>query len=117
MFAVVCDQQIPIPRREYGFTIGDKYGDIHIEFFIDFQCPDSKASYLTLKDVFKTIDLAQQSIKFTYQFIPLQFHFYAFKITQGFFSVLKLGGQNAATRYIDYVFTNQDQLTEQTYIN
>jgi hypothetical protein len=45
--------------------------------------PDSRASYFNLTDVRKAIDFNQQSIRLTYQFIPLSFHFYAFKIHQG----------------------------------
>lgn len=44
--------------------------------------PDSKHSYGVLKEVMKTIDFGQKGIKFTFQMIPLQFHYYAFKIHQ-----------------------------------
>lgn len=33
-----CIQDVPIPIREYGFTVGDPYGTLQIEFFLDFQC-------------------------------------------------------------------------------
>lgn len=49
----------------------------------------------------KTIDFAQQGIRLTYQFNPLTWHFYSFKIQQGmyiltfqhFFLFLKMQGQ------------------------
>jgi len=34
-------------------------------------------------DVMKAIDFNQQGVKLTYQFSPLSWHFYAFKIHQG----------------------------------
>ena len=45
--------------------------------------PDSKRSYNELKNVMKTIDFAAKKIKFTFQIMPLPFHFYAFKLHQG----------------------------------
>jgi hypothetical protein len=36
-----------------------------------------------MTEVMKSIDFAQQGIKLTYQFTPLSWHFYAFKIHQG----------------------------------
>lgn len=31
-------QDIEIPMREYGFTIGDPNGSLHLQFVLDFQC-------------------------------------------------------------------------------
>jgi hypothetical protein len=45
--------------------------------------PDTQASYNTLIEVRKSVDFAQQGIRLTYQFSPLSWHFYAFKINQG----------------------------------
>lgn len=45
--------------------------------------PDTKASYNTLIEVMKTVDFYQQGIRLTYQFNPLTWHFYSFKIHQG----------------------------------
>lgn len=33
-----CAQDVPIQAKEYGFTVGDPYGTLHIQFFLDFQC-------------------------------------------------------------------------------
>ena len=35
---VGCDQLIPIPKTPYGFSIGDPYGTLHIQAFVDFLC-------------------------------------------------------------------------------
>jgi hypothetical protein len=84
-----CDQLVPIQKNGYGFTVGDPNGKLQIEAFFDFQCtlpmtsgPDSKDSYTILRTVMQTIDFSAKGIKFTYQMIPLQFHYYAFKIHQ-----------------------------------
>lgn len=45
--------------------------------------PDSLASYNTMVEVMKTIDFSQKGIKLTYQYNPLTWHFYAYKIHQG----------------------------------
>lgn len=45
--------------------------------------PDSKESYGIMRNVMKTVDFAAKGIKFTYQHIPLSYHFYAFKVHQG----------------------------------
>ena len=45
--------------------------------------PDSKDSYNVLKSVMRNIDFAAKKIKFTFQMVPLPYHFYAFKIHQG----------------------------------
>lgn len=82
---VTCDQLVPIQKNGYGFTVGDQYGKLQIEAFFDFQCPDSKNSYTILKSVMKSVDFGAKGIKFTYQMIPLQFHYYAFKIHQCIF--------------------------------
>lgn len=63
----------------------------------------------------KTIDLYNQKIKLTYQFNPLPFHFYAYKANQGdsnyylaFFFVWDKAGSLGAQKFIDFVFSNQD---------
>jgi hypothetical protein len=33
-----CSQDVPIQAKGYGFSVGDPYGTLHIEFFMDFQC-------------------------------------------------------------------------------
>ena len=45
--------------------------------------PDSKASYNTLMNVVKTIDLQANRIKLTFNFNPLSWHYYSFKLHQG----------------------------------
>lgn len=35
---VLSSQDVPIQKNYYGFSVGDPYGTLHIEFFLDFQC-------------------------------------------------------------------------------
>lgn len=88
-------------------------------YFKDNLGPDSKNSYTILKSVMKTVDFGAKGIKFTYQMIPLQFHYYAFKIHQGIFNhnLAFLYVQNHADavttqKLVDYFFDRQDQFTE-----
>lgn len=37
-----ASQDVPVQPRGYGFSIGDPYGTLHIEFFLDFQCTCNK---------------------------------------------------------------------------
>lgn len=69
----------------------------------------------------KTIDFSKQGIKLTYQFNPLTWHFYSFKIHQGkplficiaFFFILENAGPLQAEKYISYVFAHQDDFAEE----
>jgi hypothetical protein len=72
-------------------------------------------------EVMKTVDFAKQGIKLTYQFNPLTWHFYSFKVHQGkkmyllflaFFYILETAGPLQAEKYISYVFANQDSYSE-----
>jgi hypothetical protein len=33
-----CSQDVAIQSQGYGFSVGDPYGTLHIQFFLDFQC-------------------------------------------------------------------------------
>ena len=46
--------------------------------------PVSKESYLALQSVMKEIDFVDLGVRLTYQFSPLPFHLYSFKIHQAF---------------------------------
>lgn len=83
-------QYTPLSKVEYGLSIGDPAGSLHIQAFYDLLCtrcfnegPDSQASNSVLRDVFKTIIPAKSGIRFTYVFFPLPYHFYSFKVQQG----------------------------------
>ena len=52
-------------------------------FFYIYLGPDSKNSYNVLKNVMRNIDFAAKKIKFSFQMVPLPYHFYAFKLHQG----------------------------------
>jgi hypothetical protein len=72
----------------------------------------------------KNIDFAQKGVKFTFQMIPLQFHYYAFKIHQSTLDI-KIGfayvqtHADAATtqKLVDYLYDHQDQFTEEVLID
>lgn len=65
----------------------------------------------------KAVSLQQNKIKLTYQFNPLPYHFFATYIHEAFFYILKQKGAVAAEEYIDFVFKNQDNFTEEAHIN
>lgn len=33
-----CSQDVPVEPRSYGFSVGDPYGTLHIQFFLDLLC-------------------------------------------------------------------------------
>jgi len=45
--------------------------------------PDSKNSYNVWRDIQRTVDLSNRRVQLTYQVMPLQFHYYAFKLHTG----------------------------------
>ena len=65
----------------------------------------------------KSVDLSKQGVKLTYQFSPLTWHFYAFKVNQAFFYVLENKGSTAAQRVIELFFANQDSLAEEKWLD
>ena len=79
--------------------------------------PDSKESYYAWVNVRRAISLLKNNVKLTYEFNPLPYHFYSARIHQAFFYVLKQAGANAAEDFIAYVFSNQDNFTEEAFIN
>lgn len=54
--------------------------------------PDSKDQHEIWNSVRKTMGLYENHIKFTYQYNPLPYHFFAIKIHQGFFYILEHAG-------------------------
>ena len=72
---------------------------------------DSQNSYFALKELLKS---QNYKFEFTFQFSPLSWHVWSFKIQQGiksvisgFFYVWQNAGKEAAMDYIDYYLTNQ----------
>jgi hypothetical protein len=83
-------QYVPLSKTEYGLSVGDPQGRLHVQAFYDLLCnlmsyegPDSATSDQILRQVFRTIIPSKKSIRFTYNFFPLPYHFYAFKAQQG----------------------------------
>jgi len=79
--------------------------------------PDSKDAYAIWQNVRKTISLQQNRIKLTYQFNPLPYHFYAAVIHQAFFYVLQNAGVGTAEEFISYVFSKQEDFTEEKFLD
>ena len=38
LVVALAEQELPVQKGGYGFSVGDPYGTLHIEFFLDFQC-------------------------------------------------------------------------------
>ncbi len=119
LYLAFSSQDVTIQKNYYGFTVGDPYGTLHIQFFLDFQCnsphyigPDSKASFEAWTNVRKSISLVQNKIKLSFNFSPLPYHFYATLIHEGFFYILKKLGTTSAEDYMSYVFSHQDDFLE-----
>lgn len=111
----ICSQDVPIYPNQYGFSVGDQYGTLHIQFFLDFQCtftysigPDSKDSFIAWTNVRKAVSLQQNKVKLTFQFNPLPYHFYAPLIHEAFFYVLKNAGATSAEDFMAFVFDKQE---------
>jgi hypothetical protein len=93
-------------------------------YHIDYSGPDSKASYDIMRNVMKTVDFVSKGIKFTFQHVPLPYHFYAFKITQGnsiiytaFMYVQKTSSAETALKLYDYLFDHYKQFSEEVLMD
>ena len=80
---VMVGGQIPIPKREVGFVYGSGQASasVHLDFYIDLICPDSKVSLPTM---LKVADFyGPDSLQLTTHLFPLPYHrvgFYAAKV-------------------------------------
>lgn len=61
----------------------------------------------------KQYPLHINGIKYTYQFNPLPYHFFAVKVTQGFYYILYEYGETIARDYMDYIFDNIEKYYEE----
>ena len=109
-FAVFASQDVPIPSRPDGFSLGSNTPTLHIEAFFDLLCPDSRDSWGVLQALLATEYhiTTNQTLRFTAHIFPLPYHINSFLVSQGARVIADNLQQPADIwTYINYIFAIQ----------
>ncbi len=100
--------QLSADRR----LIGTDAGKIVVVEYADFQCPACRMAYDSLK---KFKEKHKGQIQFYYKNMPLDFHKMALPSAL-YFEAIRLQDKNKALKFYEYVFENQKQLTDESFL-
>ena len=92
--------------------IGSNNSEITIVEYADFQCPACKMAFDNLNR-FK--EKYAGKVQFFYKHMPLDFHKMAYPAAL-YFEAIKLQDKNKAMKFFDYVYQNQRQLTDDSFL-
>jgi len=92
---------------------GDKKAPIVLVEYADFQCPACHMAYEGLKE-FKEKHPGQ--VQFYFKNMPLDFHKFAYPAAT-YFEAVSLQGSAKGAKFYDYVFQNQDQLSDSDFLD
>lgn len=133
--AAVASAQYPIPPRYDGYAKGDPSAPIFLEGFLDLMCPDSKASWPTVKKVISYY--GPSKLRFDFHVFPLPCtwrprgldaatvfcsltpapdHWASYLANEGT-HVLAATNASAVWPWIDAVFANQDSFGNDAIAN
>jgi len=98
--------QPPIPSKYSGHPRGSPDGQVLLEVFYDHLCPDSKASWPTMKQV---LSYYGNKLDFYVHTFPLPYHRNAFYSTQAGLVVESAKGEDAWFQWLDLIFEHQDE--------
>lgn len=108
---VVVEGQIPIPRRKVGFVFGwgQANASVHLDFYIDLVCPDSKAAFPTM---LKVADYyGPEKLQLTTHLFPLPYHRNGFYAAKGAHVVNMVSNGNSTYDWFEYLYGNIETLT------
>jgi hypothetical protein len=120
--AAGTSQQVPIPPRYDGFSIGaNKNAPIQFEVFYDLMCPDSRRSWPTIKQVVAHYD---DNLNFILHRFPLPYHHNSYYSNWMAGVVNRVGtpsvpeiGVGAVWKWVDAIFEAQDSFGNAFTIN
>jgi len=118
--AVFASQDIPIPSKPDGFSIGSDTPNLHLEAFYDLLCPDSRKSF---EDLIPILDTEyhifyNETLRFTVHIFPLPFHRNSFLAAQGARIIAdNLYHDDDVWNYIGWILETQSALSNQVTAN
>jgi protein-disulfide isomerase len=112
--SVAIAQQLPIPARYDGMSIGNPSAPIWIEEFADLQCPGCQAAHPVIKQVLA--HYGPNTVYFTQHLYPLQLHRQAWDAHKAAAIVAKYSPKQYFN-FIDYMFAHQNEFYNSVYFN
>lgn len=113
LFATASAQYVPVPKHYDGFFMGQPTAPIMLEAYFDAMCPDSRASWPTLKEVIA--HYGNETLLFGLHVFPLPYHHNSFYANQGL-HVVSSYNKDPFT-WLEAVFTNQETFGNPATIN
>lgn len=92
--------------------LGNANSEIVIVEYADLQCPACRVGFQSLNQ-FK--EKYKNKIQFYFKHMPLDFHKMAYPAAQ-YFEAIKIQDKTKAFKFLDYVFQNQRQLTDEAFL-
>ncbi|XP_070204823.1 uncharacterized protein [Littorina saxatilis] len=107
---VAVKGQIPIPRRELGFVYanGQPNASVHLDFYIDLICPDSKAALPTVLQV--ADHYGPDRLQLVTHLFPLPYHRAGFYAAKGAHVVDMLSKGKSTYAWFNILYNNIDSL-------
>ncbi|KAK7087970.1 uncharacterized protein [Littorina saxatilis] len=107
---VAVKGQIPIPRKKLGFVYanGQPNASVHLDFYIDLICPDSKAALPTVLQV--ADHYGPDRLRLVTHLFPLPYHRAGFYAAKGAHVVDMLSKGKSTYAWFNTLFTNIDSL-------
>lgn len=102
---------IPIPSRPAGFSQGNISGALHIDIFLDIQCPFSKKAWPI---VLKVMELYQDQAYFTFYPMTLPNHRQSWDATKATVAFSQ-DNTNQFIKFFDYLYSHQNQLQNEVF--
>lgn len=110
--AAVALAAAPVPYRPDGHVRHEHIqGEIVLESFFDFACPDCKAANPVVNEVVKYY--GPKKVKYILHDFPLPYHTYSFTAHGAARVVEKIGGNESFWQYVDVLYDQQSKFSNQ----
>jgi len=114
LFYLVNSQQLPIPPRYDGQSIGNPNAPIMLEEFLDFQCPYCMASYPTIQNVIQYY--GPNKLYYVMHVFPLWLHRQAWDAARAA-AVIVQYNQSEYFSFVEYLFAHQTEFENAAFFN
>jgi protein-disulfide isomerase len=114
VIAITLAQQLPIPARYDGHSIGNPSAPILLEEFFDLQCPDCKQAHPVIQQLLS--HYGPNTVYYIQHIYPLQLHRQAWDASKAAAIVAKYSPKQYFA-FIDYVFDHQSEFYNGVFFN